>query len=74
MSHKLVPLGKEMVDFYAKGHENPYKPVCELCNREEDVTPCSHFDHCERPAVIWIYSRDCFVTAFCQTCYALWSR
>ncbi len=64
MSHKVIALPTWIKD-------PVYTAVCELngnVNSEDDVTCCSHWDHCEREAVIWIYS-DLMITALCQVCY-----
>ena len=46
-----------------------FVPVCSLKGViEGDLSPCSQFDYCERPATIWLYCRD-GIFGYCNTCY-----
>lgn len=57
-----------------KGYYLP-SDTCE--NHEDydgDTSACSHFDHCERPADIWVYESlgedsGCLIYGYCSACY-----
>ncbi len=74
--HKITPLPKR-VAYYWNGTKRSEKDIfsmtCELKGVVEgNVSPCSHFNYCERPAVIWLYDKDgapyCY--GLCNECYA----
>lgn len=55
-----------------KGYYQPAETCENYWNDEDDVSPCSHFDHCERPATIWVYESDdgtSLIYGFCDLCY-----
>ena len=69
MAHKLVKLPRKAIPLYVKSEEEVYSPTCQLQN-EADISPCSEFDHCTRPATIWLYSGEVsWVYGYCNTCY-----
>lgn len=69
MAHKVVPMPKKAQQYHERF---PLSEKCELYSLgNDDASPCSHFDHCERKAVIWLYDRDGSpkVYGLCQQCY-----
>ncbi len=65
MAHTIVPVPKKAIAKFSE--------VCELhAGHDEDVSPCSHWDHCERKAVIWVYDYggSPFIYGLCNQCYA----
>jgi hypothetical protein len=69
MAHKVHQ--KLLANWLKKGMSCKLSDTCELHgNDDEELSPCSHWDHCERKAVIWIYdSEPSWVYGFCNTCY-----
>lgn len=69
MAHKVTSMPK----IAAKFHEDtPLSEICELhWNDEEDTSPCSHFNHCERRATIWLYDKEGMPKCYglCNQCY-----
>lgn len=70
--HTIQPVPKKAQRFYAPRSIQEVEPLCALHHSDGDISPCSHFDHCERPAVIWIFQRDMAPCVFglCNACYA----
>lgn len=70
--HTIQPVPKKSLNFYAPRTFQEMEVWCALRYPDGDISPCSHFDHCERPAVIWLYFSDCApaIFGFCNTCYA----
>jgi hypothetical protein len=72
--HTVQPLPKCAHAWYGSQDFREKESICALhhLSQTDDVSPCSHFDHCERPAVIWLYLPDCSpaIYGFCNLCYA----
>jgi len=66
MPHKLQPIPKWIQE--NRPNEQWFNKICDFHYfGAENVSPGSHFDHCERQAVIWLYHTE--IWGFCQTCY-----
>lgn len=73
MTHKVTGIPKRAKKSYKD--DNKFSPICELTGPVDEndyISSCSHFDHCERKSVVWIYDKDMspFCFGLCNTCYA----
>lgn len=77
----LQPVPRWLVERAAREKEELFPARCSQHSVADDVTIdgvyyppatvscCSHWDHCERAAVIWLYTPLADIEALCQTCY-----